>query len=235
MQDNDFRPTSRRNFLGTLATGTTALGMATIAAPLSAGAKMVSDNLSTHDDADPEEIFKKLKGKQRMVFDVTQPHNVLPFAWPRVFLITNAATGVPEKESSVMVVLRHDAIPYAMEDRLWEKYKLGETFKIDDPATKAASVRNPFWKPKPGDFKIPGVGNVAIGINELQDSGVIFCVCNMALTVNSAAVAQEMNMDAAEVKKDWMSGLLPGMNVVPSGVWALARAQKHECAYCFAG
>ena len=207
--------------------------MATFAAPLSAGAKVVSDHLSANDD--PEEIFKKLKGKQRMVFDVTQPHDILPFAWPRVFLITNAATGVPEKESSVMVILRHDGIPYAMEDRLWEKYKFGEIFKINDPATKAAAVRNPFWKPKPGDFQVPGIGNVAIGINELQESGVIFCVCNMALTVFSAATAQQMNKDAAEVKKEWVSGLLPGINIVPSGVWALARAQKQGCAYCFAG
>jgi intracellular sulfur oxidation DsrE/DsrF family protein len=27
----------------------------------------------------------------------------------------------------------------------------------------------------------------------------------------------------------------PGIQVVPSGVWALERAQKHGCAYVFAG
>jgi intracellular sulfur oxidation DsrE/DsrF family protein len=37
------------------------------------------------------------------------------------------------------------------------------------------------------------------------------------------------------VKKDWESGLLPGVTVVPSGVWALGRAQENKCAYCFAG
>ena len=94
---------------------------------------------------------------------------------------------------------------------------------------------NPFWQPKPGDFKIPGIGEVQIGINELQANGVMFCVCDMAITVFSAVAADAMKKEASEVKKDWIAGLLPGIQVVPSGVWALGRAQEHGCAYCFAG
>jgi len=224
--------TPRRQFLGSIATGTAALGMATLASPFTVQAK--EDN-QTGDDSELDAWFQKIKGKHRMVFDVTKPHDVLPFAWPKVFLLTNEKTGTPEKECSVVVVLRHDAIPYAMENNLWEKYKFGEVFKIDDPATKAPAVRNPFWQPKPGDFKVPGIGNVAIGINELQDSGVMFCVCDMALTVYSAVVAGGMNKDAAEVKKEWLAGILPGIQLMPSGVWAVGRAQEHNCAYCFAG
>ncbi|HSU50940.1 MAG TPA: hypothetical protein VLJ41_10135, partial [Segetibacter sp.] len=148
---------------------------------------------------------------------------------------TNQATGTPENENSVVVVLRHEAIPYAFEDSIWSKYKFGELFKADDPATKTASVRNPFWKPKAGDFKIPGFGSVAIGINELQDSGVMFAVCDAAITVYSAALAESMKLDAVTIKKEWTAGLLPGIQVVPSGVWALGRAQEHGCSYIFAG
>ena len=36
-------------------------------------------------------------------------------------------------------------------------------------------------------------------------------------------------------KKDWISGLLPGIQVVPAGIWAINRAQEHGCSYCFAG
>ncbi|HEY8687660.1 MAG TPA: hypothetical protein VIM07_00380, partial [Chitinophagaceae bacterium] len=173
--------------------------------------------------------------KHRVVFDATRPHDMVPFAWPRVFLMTNQATGTEEKDQSVVVVLRHDAIPYAFEDRIWAKYKFGDVFKADDPATKMPSVRNPFAKPAPGEYKIPGFGAVPIGINELQASGVMFAVCNAAMTVFSAAVADGMKMTAADVKKDWESGLLPGIQIVPSGVWALGRAQEHGCAYIFAG
>jgi intracellular sulfur oxidation DsrE/DsrF family protein len=44
-----------------------------------------------------------------------------------------------------------------------------------------------------------------------------------------------MKMEAADVKKEWLTGLLPGVMVVPSGVWAVGRAQEHKCSYCFVG
>jgi len=233
MANNDFtRTTGRRGFLGSIATGAATIGLANLATPLGLHAE---ETPSSTNAEDPEEMFKKIKGKHRVVFDVPEPNGLFPFAWPRIFLLTNAKTGTLEKDQSVVVVLRHDGIAYAMDHPLWGKYKFGEVFKIEDPATKAPSVRNPFWKPKPGDFKVPGIGEVAIGINELQDSGVMFCACDMALTVYSAAVAQGMNMDPAAVKKDWVSGLLPNIQVVPSGVWALGRAQEKGCGYIFAG
>jgi hypothetical protein len=231
MQTNNANPSSRRNFLGKLATGAAALGTATLITPFQAAATDLSEN----DLADSEKWFDQISGKHRMVFDAPRPHEIFPFAWPLVFKLTNSATGTPEKESSVVVVLRHDAIGYALNDNLWAKYKMGELFKANDPLTKAPAIRNPFWKPKPGDFKIPGVGNVPIGINELQDNGVLFCVCNMAITVYSAAVADMMKMDAAAVKQEWLNGVLPNIQVVPSGVWAVGRAQEHGCTYCFAG
>jgi len=63
----------------------------------------------------------------------------------------------------------------------------------------------------------------------------MFCVCDMAMNVFSAILAEKTSKDAAEIKKEWISGVLPGIQVVPSGVWALGRAQEHGCAYCFAG
>jgi len=233
MQNNNEHK-SRRNFLGALATGAAAMGAATLA-PVTTQAKNISNHFALINNDDPDAWFNKLKGKHRIAFDVTRPNDMLPFAWPKVFLMTNTATGTPEKENNAVVILRHDAIPYAFDDKVWAKYKFGEDFKINDPATQMASVRNPFWKPKPGDFKIPGVGNVAIGINELQDSGVMFCVCNVAITVHSNVMGQKMNMKPEDVQKDWMAGLLPGVAVMPSGVWAVGRAQEHGCAYCYAG
>jgi len=234
MKKRQHPETSRRQFFNVVATSAATLGISSLA-PLKASAETLEAHLTQTDNLDPDEWFKQIKGKHKIVFDVTEPHDILPFAWPKVFLLTNEATGTPEKSNSVVVVLRHEAIPFAMEDRLWAKYKLGEVFKVNDPASKQPSTRNAFWKPKEGDFKIPGVGNVAIGINELQDSGVLFCVCDMALTVYSAAIADSVGQSAADVKKDWLTGILPGIQVVPSGVWAVGRAQEHGCAYAFAG
>lgn len=233
MDTNDNAGTNRRNFLGTLATGAAAVGLTTIAPSLNAFAG------ETHLDhkvyGDPEEIFKKITGKHRIVFDSTQPHEIYPFAWPRVFLLTNEATGSPNKDCSVMVVLRHTSIGYAMDDKVWAKYNLGKVFEANDPETKAPATRNPFWKPKSGAYKVPGIGEILIGVNQLQESGVLFVVCAAAINVYSAAIAQSMNLKHEDVKKDFMDALLPGIQPVPSGVWALGRAQDKGCGYIFAG
>ncbi|MFI5136401.1 MAG: hypothetical protein ACHQIM_01150 [Sphingobacteriales bacterium] len=232
MKKNNQTPLSqRRTFLKQFATGAAVLSTGMLAAPfqLSAGANSVSDV------SDADEWFKQVKGKHRIAFDVTQPNGVLPFAWPRVFLMTNGKTGTPENECGIVVILRHSAIPFAFGSQIWEKYKFGEIFKINDDATKAPAAQNAFWEPKPGTFKIPGIGEVLIGINELQASGVMFCVCDVAITVHCASIAMQTKQDADAIKKEWLAALLPNIQVVPSGIWAVGRAQEHGCSYCFAG
>ncbi|MBS1661632.1 MAG: twin-arginine translocation signal domain-containing protein [Bacteroidetes bacterium] len=218
--------TNRRDFLGMLAGTAAIMGVGAVASPLTSQAA---------DAADPEAWFKNLKGKHRVVFDATEPKDILTFAWPKVFLMSNAGAGTPESDCGVIVVLRHDAIPYAMNDDLWAKYKFGEAFKINDPRTKAPATRNPFWKCKPDDYAVPGVGPVQIGLDDLQGSGVMFCVCDMALTVQSAVFGMKTNQPGDVIKKEWLAGLLPGVAPMPSGVWAVSRAQEHGCSYIFAG
>lgn len=225
--------TNRRNFLGTLATGAAAVGLTTIAPSLSAFAGQTTFDQKVY--GDPEEIFKKITGKHKIVFDSPHPHEIYPFAWPRVFLLTNEATGTASKDCSVMVVLRHSSIGYAMDDKVWAKYELGKMFTANDPETKQPATRNPFWKPKSGAFQVPGIGEILIGVNQLQESGVLFVVCAAAINVYSAAAAKAMNLKHEDVKKDFMDAILPGIQPVPSGVWALGRAQEKGCGYIFAG
>ena len=90
-----------------------------------------------------------------------------------------------------------------------------------------------FWAvspPQPLPLPLPGTGAEA-----LLASGAQIGVCNVALTIYSGAVAQKMGLDAAAVKAEWVAGLIPGVQVVPSGVLAVARAQEKGCGYCFAG
>lgn len=222
----------RRGFLGTLSAGAAAIGFSLLTpSPLQAAAGKAG---VFRDPGDPEKWFDKLKGKHRIVFDVSETFDnpLLPFIWPRVFLMTNAATGTPEKECGVVMVLRHDAIPFALNSSIWEKYPVGQVFKINDAGTNSPQTKNPYWEPAPGSFKAPGVGEVSIGIDELQKSGVMFCVCNAALTVFSNAVAGQMNLKGEDVYNEWVAGVLPGIQIVPSGVWAVNRAQEHGCSYC---
>jgi hypothetical protein len=238
--------TERRGFLGALATGAAAIGLATLVSPfrLNAQDPKVSQIKKSAGPTNPADIwFNKVKGTHRVVYDATRPHEIFPFAWPAVFLMTNEATGSPASDCGVVVVLRHAAIPYAFKDKMWEKYNFMEVFKTDDigpafqapDAATAMKTRNPFYNTKPGDFKVPGIGPVAIGINDLQAQGVMFCVCNAAMTVYSAVLAEKMGMKQEEVYNDWKNELIPNIQIVPSGVWAVGRAQEHGCKYIFAG
>ena len=108
--------------------------------------------------------------------------------------------------------------------------KLGEFFKVNDKATKAPAVRNPYYHPKPGELMLD-----SFAIDELQKDGVMFGACNMAIKVYTGIIAKNMNMDADAVMKEWVAGVIPGMQIVPSGVLAVNRAQEYKCTYCYAG
>jgi intracellular sulfur oxidation DsrE/DsrF family protein len=82
---------------------------------------------------------------------------------------------------------------------------------------------------------ITGLPIPGLGISELLKSGVLVGVCDVALTVFSSGAAQKMGLNADAVKKEWIAGLMPGAQVVPSGVLGVAHSQELGCVYCFAG
>jgi intracellular sulfur oxidation DsrE/DsrF family protein len=216
--------TPRRGFLGTLA-ATAAAGLASLT-PLRLEAQPRRGSTSGVDAAF-ETWLNRITGKHKMVFDAPEVNSGMPVIWPRVWLNGNNENyGTKDTDNSAVVILRHAAIPLAMKDEVWAKYKLGDAFSIKDGETPA--TKNIFAKVMP--LPLPGTGMEA-----LLASGVMFGVCNVALTVYSAMVAQKSGLDAAAVKADWVAGLLPGTQVVPSGVLAVARTQEKGCAYCFAG
>jgi hypothetical protein len=56
-------------------------------------------------------------------------------------------------------------------------------------------------------------------------------VCNIALNNYTRRLAETTKRDLAEAKKEIFANLVPGTIVVPSGVFALMRAQNAGCAY----
>lgn len=216
--------THRRGFLGTLAAAAAALASLT---PLGLQAQPRRRNAASSADPSYDAWLNRITGRHKMIFDAPEVNGGMPVIWPRVWLnTTNDNYATTDAQNSGVVVLRHAAIPLAMQDALWAKYKLGEVFSIKDgdlPAT-----RNVFGKPLP----LPIAGT---GVEQLLAKGVLFGVCNVALTIYSGVVAQKMGLDGAAVKADWVAGLLPGVQVVPSGVLAVAGAQEKGCGYCFAG
>lgn len=215
----------RRWFLGGAAATAAALGFGKVASSADAVPPGATGG------TDFQKWLDRIRGQYRQVYDMPEANNGAALIWSHVYLLTGAqGYGVGESELGVVVVLRHNAIPIALNDAAWAKYNLGEFFKINDPATKAPATRNPFAHIKPGDLPLPEAA-----LDKLVARGVMFGACNMAITYRSAAVARLMGLRPEDVKKDWVDNVLSGVQVVPSGVVAVNGAQARGCSYCFAG
>ncbi len=139
---------SRRSFIGKLAA---TAGVASLASPLlAANAPITEPQFSGDADA----WFNNVKGEHRVVYDAPEPHMGFPIIWSWAFYLSNNQTGTADKDMTAMVVLRHNAIPFAMEDKLWAKYKFGEVFNITDNTTGAPAIRNPVLYPKRERFPL---------------------------------------------------------------------------------
>ncbi|WP_224484941.1 Tat (twin-arginine translocation) pathway signal sequence containing protein [Robertkochia aurantiaca] len=225
----EFRqPNSRRGFMETMALGATGVSLSLLAGPLMAKEAL---SVKKEDLINSESWFDKIKGSHRVVYDGSTPHQGLPIAWTYVFYMTNNMTDTPDEDMTAVCVLRHSAIPFALNDEAWKQYKLGEFFEINDNQTGNPALRNMAYMPQKGDFPVDEIQ----GIKQLQERGAMFCVCDLALKVYGGFAAQKMGLEADKVYQDWKAAVIPGIEIVPSGVWALTRAQEKNCGYIFAG
>ena len=160
-------PTHRRGFLGSVAGGAAALGLTSLAHPLELVA--ATGQVPAHEDPGLTAWLGKITGKHKIVYDTPEPNNGFAFAWSRVFYLTNNETGVADKDISVVIILRHNAIPFAMTDPMWDKYKTAGPFTISDPATNAPSTHNFLYKA--AALPLPGMG-----IDQLLAAGVLIGV-----------------------------------------------------------
>jgi intracellular sulfur oxidation DsrE/DsrF family protein len=140
---------------------------------------------------------------------------------------TREVHGVRDDDVKIVLVHRRGGTPIVFGDTLWERFPLGEETKQADGATKAPVRHNPFHRPTAGASAESAANKLAT----LQKRGVIVLVCNIAATNWSHTLAEATKRDAATVKKEVFANLVAGTIVVPSGVFALMRAQNAGCAY----
>jgi intracellular sulfur oxidation DsrE/DsrF family protein len=126
---------------------------------------------------------------------------------------------------TAVVVLRHFAMPLALNDDIWAKYRIGALLNVTDPTTKVAAVRNVFRENVPLH---PGLTYKELA----ADPRVVLTACNKALTVISMMAGQQIGVAPDVAKREFTQGLLPGFSLVASGVYAVHRAQQAGCTYC---
>jgi hypothetical protein len=218
--------THRRGFLGSIAAGA---GTLLVARWSNANAE-VAALTSLAEAPVSDDWIAKIKGKYRQVFDNTSPNEGFGGAFPLNFIASTkeAIPKATDKDITPVAVFRHFAMPLMVNDTIWAKYKVGEVMNVKDPKTNAPATRNIFRDNIP---LYPEVTYEKLA----SEHGVVLVACNMALTVISGMTAAKAGVTAEQAKKEWTAGLLPGVSLAASGVYAVHRAQGAGCTYCYGG
>lgn len=132
-----------------------------------------------------------------------------------------------DPQTRPVIVFRRLGTPMAFNDTLWQRYAIGEELKINDPATRTPATRNVFWSGRQG----ASPGELASMLETLNQRGLISLVCNVSATNWARRIAERSKRDVEQVRAEINANLVPGAILVPSGIYALIRAQNAGCAF----
>jgi hypothetical protein len=210
----------RRSFLGRIAASAGALIVGRWSAASAEVAPLAAPALVA------DEWLSKIRGTYRQVFDVTGPSNTTAIMFALNFIDgVKESTKATDSDITAVVVFRYLAAAMTLSDAVWAKYKLGEVLAVTDPRTGAPATRNIAHSSMPGR---PG-----LTYQQLAGSGtVLIVVCNHALNVISGMAAPKASVSVEEAKKDLIAGVIPGVHLTSTGVYAVHRAQQAGCTYC---
>lgn len=218
-------PLRRRGFLGRLAAGAAAL--AATALPSTARAERA---LALRAD-DPDHWLDALTGKHRQIYDVTSLEKASQgAAFARNFLnANNTGYGLADADVNAVVSFRHEAFAMGLADAMWEKYKLGELLKYNDPRTSAPAIRNT------SAGSADDTRNGSASLAALHARGVVFTVCGMAMAAFAGQAARRAGAETDATLADFRANLVPGAIEVVAGVIAVNRAQERGLSYVYVG
>jgi intracellular sulfur oxidation DsrE/DsrF family protein len=201
------RDVTRRGFLADVAVGATgALALSTIL-PATAHASDEPAGAAAWDLT----WIDRLTGKYRTVFDAPGINDGTVFTNASVFMMGfREVYDASDADMQAVIVMRHDGVPLAFNDAMWEKYGIGA----------AAGVRN-------GEKKNPWTGEMA----SLRARGATLLACNLAANRQAREIAQRIGEEPEKVRADIFANLVPGVIMQPSGVFATIRAQQAGCSF----
>ena len=160
----------------------------------------------------------RLTGKHKQLFDLADMDMGLIVvrnwlnAWQEVY-------GLKSPEINAVVGIAGRAFPINANDALYQKYPIGELWKVNDPATGKPALRNVFLE-----------GSDAT-VRALQARGVIFWECNNALRNVAGRIGRAVNRPAAEIYTELRAGMNAGVIVVPAHTMLVGLCQERGCTY----
>ncbi len=219
--------TTRREFIERIGAGAALLS----AAPLSIDAVTRTLAASPHSQEKWDLSWvDRLTGAHKAVFDV--PGIESGYGVWRATLWTsqyNQVLGIPARDLSAVVVMRHEGIALAMQQSYWDKYDIGKAKHVLHPVTQEPTDRNPVLLSSargeiPADYD-------PVQLDKFIARGGVALACNIAFDDCVQTVKSKDGVSDDEARKRALAYLVPGVVLQPSGVFAAIRAQEAGCIY----
>jgi hypothetical protein len=210
-------PSPRRRFITNLVGGTAAIAAGTVGARDLFAQGGGPAYPPPQGGWDMSWCDKVEKAKHRLVIDCADVGDGLA--------LTNAQTvlngykdvyNTTDADMTLVVVIRHKAIQMALNDAIWERWKIGEQLNVKDAGEPA--LRNVYAK--------GGARAAGDKIEPLIQRGVIVLCCNLALMRSAGQFATAMSMPVDDARKLFIDSLVPGVIRQTNGVFAVTRAQE---------
>ena len=242
--DND-SSTPRRQFISELAVGAAALAAAACApaatattatsqaptpatpAPAQAAAPMPTVPPIKWDAS----WMERITAKHKAVFDSPEIEEGTALYHAMSYLgSVKDVFGTGDSDASVVVVLRHRAVPLLYNDAMWAKYDIGTTSKTLDEKTKKPVTRNVYYEKVDAEGKPVTSDRPAPLIKSLTARGVIFIGCDLATRGFSSRAATATKQDFLKVYEEVKANLVPGATLMPTGIFGMLMAQEAGCS-----
>lgn len=171
--------------------------------------------------------LNRIRKPRRLAFDAREIAGGASLSWVQAYLVgANEAYGSNDDDATVLV-LAHRAVPIGLGDDMWARMGWGETEKLKDPTSGETTKRNPFIGYKQGDkFSMIGADG---GLDALIAKGTVVLACNNAFSGVVAMLANKEKISRDDARKAALAALVPGVTLMPNGVFAVGAAQNGGC------
>jgi hypothetical protein len=221
---------SRRDFIGQLTTGAAMFGALPMSADLLARRFDVGGAAQSSAEQWDLTWVKKITGKHKAIFDVPEIESGYG-VWRASIWVNqyNEVLGIPVKDITPVLVLRHNGIVLAMQQSFWDKYEIGKSKDVKHPVTQQGTDRNPALLSSKRNEQPEMFDPMAL--DKYISRGGIALACNLALQEMEELIKAKDKVGDEEAHKQAVAALVPGVVLQPSGVFAALRAQEAGCAY----
>lgn len=141
--------------------------------------------------------------------------------------------GIPGKDLSVVIILRHFSAVFGFNDAAWGKFggPLSDWGQLAELGIKSPATINLY----DADALDPKLFSRGRRLSGLAQQGARFAVCEVASLAVASMVSKATGADTNAVLEEMKANLVPGAMMVPAGIVTLNRAQERGYTACSCG